>query len=621
MSGLLISIEDRQSVEEFANHPYAMIRRRAKILLLYDDGLETTTIAEQVGLAPRSVRYWRQEYRQKGMSIFVGVDSPADVSIASPVSVQIAASASSIPDQKLTFEELFIRYPSDQIRAAHVAATAEVLFEATHSMHRLGARAGEMLKLAAKAFNLGDKIEDDPLTPKRIAGIFRNNNIVDLDETQRVIISEIISRQRGKLRTRRIQLPSDTPLNERDVLTLITLLRVAISLDESRTHETHIQKSKETSEGFLIIVDGAEAQVDAMTAQRNAALWGRVFHQGLLVMSAEQADLAMLDPSAIPFPEPMKQPGVVAWDPLAEAGRKILRYNFAEMLAHEQGTRLGEDIEELHDMRVAVRRMRVAFEIFQGAFSRKPIKPYLNGLRSLGSTLGRVRDLDVFMQKAGFYLQDMPADQQHGLDPLLEAWQAERETARIKMLTFLDSERYKTFLLEFNAFLHTPGAGTRHREDDITFPRLVKHEAPTMVYNRLAGVRGYERILAGASIEDLHALRIEFKRLRYTMEYFQEVLGEEAKSVINEIKTVQDHLGDLNDADVACEILSAFLEEWEEKQQLLPLIERQNPEPIVAYMAAKHAERHRLMVTFEETWVNFDKPGVRRDLALAISVL
>jgi CHAD domain-containing protein len=264
--------------------------------------------------------------------------------------------------------------------------------------------------------------------------------------------------------------------------------------------------------------------------------------------------------------------------------------------------------------------MRVAFEIFQDAFSRKQIKSYLRGLRTIGRTLGQVRDLDVFMEKATQYLADQPTDQ-GGLEPLLEAWQADRETARVKMLAYLDSQGYREFLLEFNAFLHTPGAGTRHREDDITYPRLVKHQAPTMIYDRLAVVRAYERVLAGASIEDLHALRIEFKRLRYTMEYFREVLGETAKAVISQIKSVQDHLGDLNDADVACDILRSFLEEWEEKQQFLPLIERQNPEPIVAYLAAKHAERHRLMVTFEETWNAFDRAEVRQDLALAVAVL
>jgi len=52
---------------------------------------------------------------------------------------------------------------------------------------------------------------------------------------------------------------------------------------------------------------------------------------------------------------PPKQAVAIA---MSEAGRKVLRTHFARMLANEAGTRLGEDIEELHDMRVATRRLR-----------------------------------------------------------------------------------------------------------------------------------------------------------------------------------------------------------------------------------------------------------------------
>jgi CHAD domain-containing protein len=91
--------------------------------------------------------------------------------------------------------------------------------------------------------------------------------------------------------------------------------------------------------------------------------------------------------------------------------------------------------------------------------------------------------------------------------------------------------------------------------------------------------------------------------------------------VIEEIKVMQDHLGDLNDANVACQMLRDFLDEWEERQVLLPIEERQNPEPIVAYLGAKHAERHQLMVTFPLAWERFNRPELRTALAEAIGGL
>ena len=137
----------------------------------------------------------------------------------------------------------------------------------------------------------------------------------------------------------------------------------------------------------------------------------------------------------------------------------------------------------------------------------------------------------------------------------------------------------------------------------------------------MAAVRSYGPLLKSATIEQLHALRIEFKKLRYTVEFFSEVLGKETKDLITDIKKLQDHLGDLNDADVACSILRQFIDSWEANQVHLPIVERENPEPVVAYLASKHAERYFLTTTFEEAWQDFDKPETRSRIASAVSVL
>jgi CHAD domain-containing protein len=321
------------------------------------------------------------------------------------------------------------------------------------------------------------------------------------------------------------------------------------------------------------------------------------------------------------FPKVQEFPGVKTDDPIAEAGRKILRFNFAHMLSHEKGTYLGKDIEELHDMRVATRRMRAAFAVFGSFYKKKAVKTHLKGLRVTGRTLGRVRDLDVFMEKAERYLGTLPADKRPGLDPLLNAWHQERSQEQEKLTAYLDGESYQQFKQDFNDFLSTPGAGSRPISDTDPKPSLVKYIAPVLIYTHLAAVRKYETIVANAAIEQLHALRIEFKKLRYTLEFFREVLGEQAREVIDDIKILQDHLGDLNDANVACQILGEFVETWEERQMNLLLHERKNPEPVVAYLAAKHAERHNLMVTFPEAWARFNRPEFLKNLAMAISVL
>jgi CHAD domain-containing protein/transposase-like protein len=315
----------------------------------------------------------------------------------------------------------------------------------------------------------------------------------------------------------------------------------------------------------------------------------------------------------------LKSPGVLPDDSLAEAGRKVLRFHFVQMLRKEAGTRDGGDIEDLHDMRVATRRMRAAFEVFEDAFTSKAIRTHLKGLRATGRTLGRVRDLDVFMEKAHHYLDSLPEEHRDGLRPLLHSWEQTREAGRQVMVNYLDSREYEAFKLRFDDFLNTAGAGARHVHE--ATPNLVREVAPGLIYERYATVRAFDTVLESATLEQFHALRIEFKKLRYTVEYFREVLGPQAGDVIEELKVLQDHLGDLNDANVASHLLRDFLAEWDVLQARLPVEERQTPEPILDYMAYRYAERQRLMLTFAETWKRFNSPEFRQNLALAVSVL
>jgi CHAD domain-containing protein len=326
-------------------------------------------------------------------------------------------------------------------------------------------------------------------------------------------------------------------------------------------------------------------------------------------------------PDELPFPAAMKRPGILPTDTLAEAGRKTWLYQFAEMIQKEEPTRLGVDIEGLHDMRVATRRMRSAFDVFGNAFKPKILKKHLTGLRTTGRALGSVRDMDVLIEKLTDYMDALQEIQREGLMPLLYSWRMERELGRQALITFLDSPKYLKFKTEFNRFVQTPGDGVRNISQISPQANLVCEIVPALIYTRMGAVRAFDSILQNASDTQLHALRIEFKKLRYAVEYFREVLGAEATNIIQDLKLMQDHLGNLHDAVVACDLVTEFLKDWEKSQLDRPLAERQNPEPIVTYLAHLHAERHRLLVTLPEAWVLFNRPEFRANLAKAIAVL
>lgn len=317
----------------------------------------------------------------------------------------------------------------------------------------------------------------------------------------------------------------------------------------------------------------------------------------------------------------LKSPGVERNDAISEAARKILRFQFAQMLLNEEGTRLGEDIEALHDMRVATRRMRAALDIFGEAFSPKTTNTLLKGLRATGRRLGRVRDQDVFIDNARQYLLTLPEEQRAGLNPLISRWEEARQEYRQDMLAHLDSKKYAQFKEEFLDFVNTPGAGVRRQSNEILSANLVCEVAPQLIYSCLGDIRAFDPIIDKATLQQFHSLRIAFKKFRYAIEFFQEVMGGEVKQVITDLKKIQDHLGELNDAQVATLILRDYLGEWDLQQQNLPVTERKSPEPVIAYLSAVYIRRQQLMDSFHEVWDYFNRPEFRQNLGAAVAAL
>jgi CHAD domain-containing protein len=323
----------------------------------------------------------------------------------------------------------------------------------------------------------------------------------------------------------------------------------------------------------------------------------------------------------LPYPKPRQSIGITADDTLTEAARKVWLYHFALMLSHEEGALRGEKIEELHDMRVATRRMRTAFDIFSPAFEPKIMKRYLKGLRTIGRVLGQVRDMDVLLENGVTYQEKLKENRRPGLEPLLTDWKQTINKQRTKLVKHLQSEAYHNFKQHFNLFLQVPGSIKNPDSLNGGTNSCVRDIVPVLVYSRYAAIRVYDSILPTASVTQLHALRIEFKKFRYILEYFKEILGENANQAITELKQLQDHLGELHDSDVACQLVSRFLKDWEEEQIGKPIPERLNPEPIVTYLAYLHAERYHLISSFPDLWRKFSRPEFRQIIAQAISLL
>jgi CHAD domain-containing protein len=88
---------------------------------------------------------------------------------------------------------------------------------------------------------------------------------------------------------------------------------------------------------------------------------------------------------------------VTADEPYALAGARIVRLRTAELFEYDEGVLDTVDIERVHDMRVATRRLRAVLEVFAPCFPRKPFNAALRDVKALADALGERRDPDVHL--------------------------------------------------------------------------------------------------------------------------------------------------------------------------------------------------------------------------------
>jgi CHAD domain-containing protein len=311
------------------------------------------------------------------------------------------------------------------------------------------------------------------------------------------------------------------------------------------------------------------------------------------------------------LPSVPKSPGIKADDSLGTAGRKVLRMHLARMLHFEAGTRSGEDPEDLHKMRVATRRMRAAWRVFDGAYRPKVQRRYVKELRAIARVLGDVRDIDVLLEDLESYISELPAPGREAVEPLRAAWRRQREVARKRMLAKLDSKGYREFVDDYLDFTESPGAA--EILTPLGRPSLVRDTAGSRILAAYEHVRAYDTVITWADVPTLHAVRIESKRLRYTMEYFSEVLPVTSRKLIAQVTEMQDHLGLMNDADVA----ATATREWLNLHA--PHLPSTSREAVGLYLDSREATVEQLRRSFRPVWRRMTGVTFRKNLGLAIT--
>jgi triphosphatase len=241
---------------------------------------------------------------------------------------------------------------------------------------------------------------------------------------------------------------------------------------------------------------------------------------------------------------------------IAEVAAANIRRYWSDWQRHEPGARVGDDPEELHDLRVAGRKLDAILRQFRRSLPESLLQ-IRTTLKTVMRALGSVRDLDVSMSELESFRRVLPKSDRPSVEPLKQHLMAQRSRARAQMLRVLDSIWVRQNLLEMTTALAAPIAGGQRFA-----PELALHAAPELIRRRYRKLRKRaDRLTPRSSVEAYHEVRGQVKKLRYALEAVAVIYGKPADEMLSALRRWQEKLGVQQDAVVASVRLNALASE------------------------------------------------------------
>ena len=150
--------------------------------------------------------------------------------------------------------------------------------------------------------------------------------------------------------------------------------------------------------------------------------------------------------------DPIKINDISPEKSLEVCARRIIVGYFHEMMSHKEGASEGSNIEFVHDMRVASRRLRAAMDNFADCFEPEQFKKLYKQVKIITQTMGSVRDLDVLIRRFNTELISLPAAEQQDIESLIKHLQERRKEERKPMIDLFESFDDRKFENEFLNF-------------------------------------------------------------------------------------------------------------------------------------------------------------------------
>jgi CHAD domain-containing protein len=279
-------------------------------------------------------------------------------------------------------------------------------------------------------------------------------------------------------------------------------------------------------------------------------------------------------------------PPVASNDAARATLQTVLRAQYDEILRHDPGTRMGDDPDALHDHRVAIRRLRALLRAGRPLLDRRWADELRGALRQAGRALAEVRDLDVMLGDVQQMIRGLPEPERSGASDVVERLRARRDAEQARLAGELCEAWYVSLLNRVEQAVDAPrfdGAGSLEK-----VVRKEHRRARKLV----------DALPEEASDAELHGVRKAVKRGRYAAELADAAGISGMAKYVKRAKTVQDVLGDHQDAVVA----SAMLLEIDGS------LHRPAAHMAVEALQAAYDERRRAArKAFPKAWKRLDK--------------
>jgi CHAD domain-containing protein len=260
-----------------------------------------------------------------------------------------------------------------------------------------------------------------------------------------------------------------------------------------------------------------------------------------------------------------------ATDPMIVFACACLRRGFRSLLKHQPGHGTVPSPDDIHRIRIAARRLRVALRLFKDVLP-SDAADLRHELRWFGRSLGEVRDLDVYTHEFRAYREAVPVEQTHELENYERHLHRTRSDARSDLIPLFADRRYQALVHSLAMFIE--GIPTEDVPQSWRSLRIADGARDHLQASARRVLKLGDKMDRNSSSRRLHRLRIKTKRLRYELEFFAQIYPSLAESA-QVAKRLQDVLGKHQDACTGSARLRAYMDKHGASRGLERLLETQ----------------------------------------------